>query len=140
MQTWAVEENAMEELIRSEIIALEKAYWKAMTEKDLEAALELTDFPALVAGAHGVYSVDKQQYAKLFKEAPEQVRSFDFDEESAQVRQLGHDTAVIAYTARSQFTRDGKEEVSDVADTSTWVRKDGKWVCAMHSETELLKH
>jgi hypothetical protein len=51
------------------------------------------------------------------------------------VRLLGDDTAIVAYTVHEELTVDGKPVSIDAADTSTWVRRDGRWLCALHSES-----
>jgi hypothetical protein len=45
--------------------------------------------------------------------------------------------AVIAYTVREELTVDGKPLTMEAADASTWVKKDGGWVCALHTESVL---
>lgn len=123
--------------IKSEILNLEKKYWTAMSEHDLETALGLTDFPCVVAGANGVLSVDKEQFSKMFNSNQESVRSFNFEEDKAEVRQVGPDTAVIAYKVHTTVLKDGKNQKVDAVDASTWIRRGDKWVCAMHTEAEL---
>jgi hypothetical protein len=44
---------------------------------------------------------------------------------------------VIAYTVREELTVDGKPLTMEAADASTWVKKDGNWVCALHTESVL---
>jgi hypothetical protein len=52
-----------------------------------------------------------------------------------QVRVLGKDAAVLAYTVHERVTVDGKSLTMDAADASTWVRRNGRWVCALHTES-----
>lgn len=125
--------------ITKEIMDLEKKYWKAMQTQDLEAALDLTDFPCLVAGANGVLAVDKEQFKKMFNAHQEQIRTFDFDENQMEVRQLSPDAAVVGYRVRTTLSMDGSSKALDAVDTSTWIRRGDKWLCAMHTETELFK-
>ena len=126
--------------ITREILDLEKKYWMAMADHDLETAISLTDFPCIVVGAHGSHNVDRAEYEKIFNShQTESISAFDFDESRAEVRQLSPDTVVVAYKVQATMERDGKSESMDAVDTSTWIRRDGKWVCAMHTETELLE-
>ena len=129
----------MENSITKEILDLEKKFWTALRERDLDTALTLTDFPCLIAGSHGVYSVDRAQFTEMFNSDKERIRDFDFDEDKAEVRQIGPDTAIVAYNVHSTFGAEGDEKSIDAVDTSTWVKRDNRWVCAMHTETEL-KH
>jgi hypothetical protein len=50
------------------------------------------------------------------------------------VRFLGDDVAIVAYQVREELTVDGKSLTLEAADSSTWVRRDGRWVCALHTE------
>jgi hypothetical protein len=52
-----------------------------------------------------------------------------------EVRLLGGDVAVLAYTVHEELTVEGKRVTLDAADASTWVRRDGRWVCALHTES-----
>jgi hypothetical protein len=36
---------------------------------------------------------------------------------------------------KEEMTVDGKPVTIDAADASTWVRRNGKWRCAMHAES-----
>lgn len=127
-------------LVIREIIDSEKKYWMAMVDHDLETALSLTDFPCLVANAQGTQMVDKLEFEKTFNSRQaEMVSAFDFDESKAEVRQVAPDTAVIAYKVQATVEKDGKSRTVEAIDTSTWIRREAKWVCAMHTETELLQ-
>jgi len=44
----------MPDTIERELVELERRYWQALKEKDVAAAVELTDEPCIVAGAQGV--------------------------------------------------------------------------------------
>ena len=73
----------------------------------------------------------------MFNADPEAVRTFTLDENKVQVRQVGPDTAVIAYNVQSTLAKEGQSRTIDAVDTSTWIKRGDKWVCAMHTETEL---
>ena len=51
------------------------------------------------------------------------------------VRMLTDDVAVIAYKVHEDLTADGEPVKLDAADTSIWVRRAGRWVCAVHTES-----
>jgi hypothetical protein len=118
-----------------ELIELEKKYWQSMVDKDLDTALSLTDFPCLVAGVQGVHSIDREKFISMFQSHQETINEFTFLEEPS-VRILTPDTAILAYKMRLRFTTDGKDSTEEVIDTSTWVRRNGHWVCAMHAEAK----
>jgi len=121
--------------ISTEIMRLEKRYWDAMRDHDLEAAVSLTYFPCIVSSEHGAQTVDREQFEKMFSSHEGSFSSWKIDEAKAQVRQIGPDTAVIAYPVEASVVKDGKTQEIKAIDTSTWVKRDDKWVCAMHTET-----
>jgi hypothetical protein len=47
---------------------------------------------------------------------------------------LSDDVAIVAYTVHEDLTVEGKPVSLDAAESSTWVRRDGNWLCAMHTE------
>jgi uncharacterized protein DUF4440 len=55
--------------------------------------------------------------------------------DGAQVRSLGDGVAIVAYQVHEELTVDGKPVTLDAADASVWVRRDGRWLCAMHTES-----
>jgi uncharacterized protein (TIGR02246 family) len=126
----------MTQTIEQDLLDLERRYWQALKDKDVDTALELTDEPCLVTGASGVGKVDKQAYASMMENATWTIDDYAIGDD-AQVRMLGDDTAVLAYTVREQLKVDGKPVSFDAADASTWVRRGDRWVCAMHSESIL---
>ena len=88
--------------LQKELLKLEKQYWQAVKDKDIEACMRLTDDPCIVAGATGVASIDRK---------------------------------TLAYKVREKLTVDGKPVTLEASDASTWVRKNGRWVCALHTES-----
>jgi hypothetical protein len=55
--------------------------------------------------------------------------------DDARVRLLGNDFAILAYNVHEELTVEGKPVTLDAADASTWVRRDGRWLCALHTES-----
>ena len=126
--------DADDSAVKDELLALEKRYWQAIQNSDFETALDLTDEPCIVTGAQGVASLDRDRFRDLMRSANFKIEDVYF-EPDAQVRVLGADTAVLAYTVRERLTVDGKSVTMEAADASTWVRRDGRWRCALHSES-----
>jgi Domain of unknown function (DUF4440) len=120
--------------IEQELVDLETRYWHALKDKDVAAALELTDEPCIVTGAQGVGLIDHSTYTTMMENATWTIDDFDIRDD-VQVRLLGDETAVVAYTVHEEVTVDGEHVAFDAADTSTWVRRDGRWLCALHSES-----
>jgi hypothetical protein len=51
-----------------------------------------------------------------------------------QTRMLAPDAAVIAYSGSSEITCGESHLASNYIATTTWVRRDGKWLIQMHTE------
>ena len=116
-----------------ELLDLERRYWQAIQDKDVDAAMKLTDEECIVTGAQGVHRVNRQAMAEMFRNAPYTLH--DFELKDAEVRQLQDDVAVLAYKVHEELTVEGKPLTLDAADASTWVRRDGRWLCALHTES-----
>jgi uncharacterized protein (TIGR02246 family) len=119
--------------LEQELLDLEKQYWQAIKNKDVEAAMRLTDDPCFVTGAQGIGRIDRKRLAAMMQAAPYTLHDFTMQDD-AQVRLLGDDVAILAYNVHEELTVDGKSVTLDAADSSTWVRRDGRWVCALHTE------
>jgi len=55
--------------------------------------------------------------------------------EHPQVRLLSDDVAIVAYNVHEDLTVEGKPVTLDAADASVWVRRNRRWVCALHTES-----
>ncbi len=120
---------------KTELLRLEKRFWDAMQQKDAQTAARLTDEPCIVAGAQGVSAIDRQTMAKLTEEGQWTLEDYEYDEANAQVRMVGDDVALIAYKVTERLTVEGKPLTLEANDTSVWVRRNGDWRCAMHTES-----
>lgn len=120
------------------LIALEKKFWQAMVDEDADTAIGMLDEPALMVSAHGALQFDREQYRKMAEEGPMVVKSFEFSD--MQVMYPNDDTAVLTYRVKQAIAgrEDGAKPIEqEMADSSVWLRKDGEWLCVMHTETEL---
>ena len=120
--------------VEKELFALEKKYWQALKDNDVQTALSLTDDPCIVTGPQGVSSVDKKTFTQMLKSPGYTVENFELDD-NVQVRMLSDDIAILAYKVHEELTVDGEPVTIDAADTSTWVRRNGRWLCALHTES-----
>jgi uncharacterized protein (TIGR02246 family) len=119
--------------IEQELLELEKQFWQAIKDKNANAVASLSDDPCLITGAQGVSRVDRQAMMGLTKAAPYTLHDFRISD--SQVRLLRDEVVVLAYNVHEELTVDGKPVTIDAADASTWVRRDGRWVCALHTES-----
>lgn len=118
--------------MKDNIIDLEKKYWDAMANKDFETVKSLTKFPCIVAGRNGVMSVDASAYEKMFNSNN---RSMEVKSISDEQVQTGEDHAMLAYLIELSY--DGVS--MKCACTSTWIKENNDWKCAMHTESDLVQ-
>jgi uncharacterized protein (TIGR02246 family) len=122
--------------VEQEIVELEKEYWNAIRDKDAETAMRLTDDSCIVTGAQGAASMDRKTFRQMLNAPAWTLKEFTIGDD-VQFLQLSGDVAVIAYTVTEQMTVDGKPLTLKAADASTWVKRDSRWVCALHTESIL---
>jgi len=118
-----------------EVVEAEKQFWQSLVDKDAQAAMRLTDDVCLLTGAQGASSFQRQAFTKMMEGATYTLHRFELRE--PKVRLLRDDVAVVAYQVHEELTVDGKPVTVDAADASTWVRKGGRWLCALHTESIL---
>ena len=122
-----------QQAFEKELLGLEKQYWQAIKDKDVDAAIRLSDEPCIVTGAQGVGSIDRKSLAKMMKAASYELNDFKFSDD-VQIRKISDDVAIVAYKVREDLTVEGKPVTLEAAESSTWVRRDGRWLCALHTE------
>lgn len=125
-----------EQPIEQEILALERRYWQALADGDLDAVLELTDDPCVVTGASGVGVIDHGAYTAMMANATWSIDDHRLGDD-VEIRAFGDDTVVIAYTVHEELTVDDEHVAFDAADSSVWIRRDQGWRCALHTESIL---
>ena len=118
---------------KEHLIELERQYWQAIKDRDAETAMKLSDDPCIVAGASGVATLPREALGGMLQSATYVLEEFHLDGE-AQVRMLAKDVALVAYKVHEKLVVDGQPVQFDAADASTWVKRDGRWVCALHTE------
>jgi hypothetical protein len=118
-----------------ELLDLERRFWDAMKAKDATSAERMTDDGCIVVGAQGVSAIDRPTMGKLTREGTWKLERYGFDERNTQVRFLRDDVALVAYKVTERVVVDGEALDIEANDASVWVRRDGKWVCAMHTES-----
>lgn len=120
-----------------ELTKLEHQYWQAIKDRDVESALRLTDDPCVVTGAQGVGRLGHEALAGMMKGGAARYALESFELDDVSVSQLTDDVAVVTYKVHEELTVGGERVALDAADSSTWVRRDGRWVCATHTESVL---
>lgn len=120
-----------------ELLGLERRYWDALKNRDTATAVELSEDPCVIAGAQGVGAFTPKQLGAMMNDSRYELRNYRIMEKDAAVQLIGDDVAVLAYRVHEDLIVEGKPVQLDAADSSTWVKRDGKWRCALHNETIL---
>jgi ketosteroid isomerase-like protein len=122
--------------MESQIIELEKMYWQGMENHDYETVKGLTRFPCIVAGKEGVQSIDEETFKKMFESTNgDQIKVLNFSGIETQL--IGENAAVTAYQIELAVADDNQKGPMKCACTSTWAKENEKWVCVLHTESEL---
>ena len=119
----------------TELLRAESRYWDSMKDRDPREAEDLTDDECIIVGAQGVMSVSPEMVAKMLEGGTWQIDRYALDETTAQIRMVRDDIAIVAYPVHEDLHVDGKKVSLDAFDATVWVRKDGKWVTVLHTES-----
>ena len=118
-----------------ELMEVERRFWNAIKEKDASTASELTDDQCVVVGAQGVSTIDAKTMGQMTTEGTWELEQFSFDDEARRIRFLTDDIAIIAYPVEERLVVDGATLRIEANDSSVWIRRDGQWRCALHTES-----
>ena len=118
-----------------ELIDTERRFWDAMQKKDGQVASKLTDDGCIVVGAQGVSSIDRKMMGKMTTEGKWELQQYTFNDKTRQVRFISDDVAIVGYTVSERLVVEGQTLQFDANDSSVWVRRDGEWRCALHTES-----
>jgi uncharacterized protein (TIGR02246 family) len=120
---------------QQELLEVERRFWNAIQQKDAQGTARMTDDGCIVVGAQGLSAIDQKTMAKLTAEGKWELQQYSFDEQNAQVRFLSDDVAIVAYKVNERVAIDGQTLPIEANDSSVWVRRDGEWRCALHTES-----
>lgn len=114
---------------------LEHKFWQSMVDNDTDAALVLLEDPALMVSTHGSMMFDHEGYRRMAEQGSMVVTAFDISD--MDIVFPSEATAILSYNVTQVVKPRGKNEdfVQQMHDTSTWVRKNNRWKCVMHTET-----
>lgn len=120
-----------------DLIALEKRFWQSLVDEDTDTALSMLDEPALMVSAYGPMQFDHATYRRMAEQGEVVVKSFELSD--MKVVFPKEDTAVLTYRVKQALSERGKadETEQEMADSSVWIRKNGQWLCAIHTETPI---
>jgi hypothetical protein len=118
-----------------ELLELERKFWEAMKDKDATAASSMTDDQCIVVGAQGVSAIDPKTMGRMTAEGEWTIERYTFDDQKTEVRFLSDDVAVVAYSVNEDLSVAGSPVTIEANDASVWVRRNGSWRCALHTES-----
>jgi Domain of unknown function (DUF4440) len=119
------------------IIELETKFWQSIQDKNTDAAVAMLDDKSVVAGAQGLALLSHDDYRGMAKHGEKMWNLKSFKLDDVKVTFPIEDVAVIAYKVTEEMDVEGKPLILKAADTTTWVRKGGKWLAALHTESLL---
>lgn len=120
---------------RDQLIELEKKFWQSMVDEQTDVALGMLTEPAFMVSPHGAMKFDHATYRRMAEHGSMVIKRFELGDMEATF--VGDDAAILSYQVKQVLSPRGKSEETEqhMADTSTWVKVDGAWRCAMHTET-----
>ncbi len=118
---------------RQELLNLERRYWSAVQEKDGATTTALSDDPCIVVGAQGVREIGSEQIGQMLDGADFEIERFNM--EDVHVRKLSDGVVALAYKVSESLVVNGEDVSLEAFDSSVWVRRNGEWVCALHTES-----
>lgn len=127
--------NTPEDSRRRELLELEHAFWNAMKVRDGKTASRLADNTALVVGPQGIGDLRRESIGQMIENADWNLERFNIDPDKLNIKMIDDRVAVVAYEVEQKIVVDGRSQILYAYNTSVWVRRVGRWVCAMHAET-----
>ena len=115
------------------LLGLETRYWTAIRDRDAAAATALSTDPCLVVGAQGTAELSREALGGMLQGATWELSAFELSD--PRVHRIADDVAAIAYQVHEQVVVDGEPLEMKANDSSVWVRREGTWLCALHTET-----
>ena len=122
-----------QDALKRHLLDLEQRYWRAIERRDAATAARLSDDPCLVVGPQGVGEVKRDAFPAMMRQANYDLRHFAL--EDVHVRLLGDDVAVLAYAVEEELTVEGERVQLKAYDSSVWKKRDGEWICVLHTES-----
>ena len=122
--------------MNAELLQVESRFWEALKNRDSREAGKLTEDECILVGAQGVMRMGPEELGRMLEgELPYEIDGYAMDEGKALVRRIGDDIAIVAYPVHEDLHVEGKKVSLDAFDSTVWVRKDGKWVTVLHTES-----
>lgn len=131
----AVVSPSMAADLKEEIVAIEKASWKAFADHDAKAYGDTMTDDAIEVTAQGEVVMGRQKITADIGSSTCNVKKFDLTD--TKLRELSPDIAILTYTLIQDVTCGGNKMAPKVFATSIYVRKGGQWRWTSYQETAL---
>ena len=118
----------------TEIMKLEAEFWQAMADQRPEQAAALLAAEAVSVAMFGIHHFSPGEYLSMAQTGPAKLTFFEFSNEKV-IFPIA-DVAVATYEVKQIFEMDGQSHEMICFDTTTWVRNNGRWLAAAHTETQ----
>jgi RNA polymerase sigma factor (sigma-70 family) len=117
------------------LTALEKQSWEALKRQDAAALEKLVtpDCAAILSDGSRTTAAELIKGLKDFR-----VQEYAMDD--AKLVPLSPDAAVLVYRVKSEIATLGERKRETLQVSSTWVKKDGKWLNAFYQETPIAQN
>ena len=119
-----------------EVVTLENKFWQSMVDQDTDTALAMLSEPALMVSPHGAMQFDHAGYRRMAEQGSMVLKDYRLSD--MRVLSPNDGTAILTYTVEQSLSPRGESDggvTQKMTDTSVWVRSQGQWQCAMHTET-----
>jgi ketosteroid isomerase-like protein len=116
----------------------EKAFWDTMISKDADAASAMLADESIVIGPQGAAKIGRGDFSRMMKDGKWTLDEYTLKD--VEVLFPADDVAIIGYKVAQKGTMNGKPYDFEAADSTTWMRSGGEWLCALHTETPLGSH
>lgn len=117
----------------TEIERLERSFWQSLVDDQPKVATGMLPQRSLMVSEHGAMSFDHAGYTKMANDPRHKLLEFAFSD--MDVLFPTDDVAIASYRVHQKMQMDGKPMEMDAVDSSTWVKLDGAWKCAAHTES-----
>jgi hypothetical protein len=124
----------------STLVDLETQFWQSMVDHETDVALNLLCEPALMVSSHGAMKFDHAGYRKMAEQGSMVVNSFELSD--MEVVFPNDSTAILSYRVKQGVASRGQRTAVEqqMNDTSTWIKTERGWRCAIHTETPSEAH
>ena len=124
---------AMAADLKDELLAMEKASWKAWGDRDAKAFSAMTAEDAMSIYVDGQAVSGRDKLSAAVGSNTCKLNSVDFSD--TKLRQPSADTAILTYTAKEDVTCPEGKMPPKLLVTAIYVRQGGKWRWVNYQET-----